>query len=49
MTGETENNKRIIKQVDKQQIPFNKPVTAWKLGVNVLEVVSMAVKSDSLS
>lgn len=42
-------NKRSIKQVDKQKIPLHRPVTAWMLGENILEVVSMERKVDALS
>ncbi len=42
-------SRRSIKQVDKQKIPLHRPVTTWMLGENILEVVSMERKVDSLS
>ncbi len=42
-------NKRSVRQIDKQKIPLHRPVTTWMLGENILEVVSMERKSDSLS
>lgn len=45
---EDKSEKRIVKQVDKQQIPFDRPVRAWCLGKNIIEVVSTDRKQTVL-
>lgn len=43
-----DSEKRVVKQVDKQRIPSARPVRAWHLGENIIEVVSTDRKQTVL-
>lgn len=47
MIAEKENSK-VLKTIDKRDIPYSRPVRSWHLGENIIEVVSQEFKSDAL-